>query len=133
MTEIFRQGLVEGDKQVDEDDDADDEEDDDDADDDLSQQAQLFSYFKLAGCLPSDGMVATAAGAVNKESLSCKIPGQAWCAPWDQVHWQKFDWNLTWICVEISADADVADIYEQYEQQIEKFKEVKIYQINLSN
>ena len=72
MTEIFRQGLVEGDKQVDED----DEEDDDDADDDLSQ-AQLFSYFELAGCLPSDGMVATAAGAVDKESLSCKIPGQA--------------------------------------------------------
>ena len=29
-------------------------------------------------------------------------------------------------CFAISADADVADIYEQYEQQIEKFKEVKI-------
>ena len=27
---------------------------------------------------------------------------------------------------EISADSDVADIYEQYEQQIEKFKEVKM-------
>ena len=44
-------------------------------------------------------------------------------------NWQKLNLAKLWICVEFSADADVADIYEQYEQQIEKFKEVKIQPI----
>lgn len=60
LTEIFRQGLVEGDKQV-------------------GLNYKLFSNFGFAGHLPSDGVAVAAAGAVGEEGLPCQVPRQARC------------------------------------------------------